>query len=379
MRRFAIASFLLGFASCVHVPRVSETVLLTRASRHAARERLELAPSSPVAAETSRLLPPAAHEDDSRAVAVVLVTLDGVRWQDVFEGSADLHERDARVPVLSREELVPTLTRWATVEGSAVGAPTMGEMRASGPNYVSLPGYTELMTGAPPRACQSNFCAQVSEPTLLDDVRLGLPDERVAAISSWEPIARALGPRLAGFELSTGRLRSLGVPEAWLTRGRRANAWPGEGDYRPDAFTEELALRVLERDTPAFLFVGLGDTDEHAHHGDVEAYAKALAGADAFLAKLESKLEQMGERGRRTAVLVTCDHGRNEGFRDHGGQSPESGRVWLVAKGAGVGARGEVHTRGRTLSDVRPTVRKLLGVTEGAGPDEGRAIDEIIE
>src|SRR5690242_4007126 len=67
----------------------------------------------------------------SIAHSVVLVTLDGTRWQDVF----------------GPEELMPTLHRWMTAEGVSIGAPGHGEIWASGPHFVSMPGYTEILTG----------------------------------------------------------------------------------------------------------------------------------------------------------------------------------------------------------------------------------------
>jgi hypothetical protein len=38
-------------------------------------------------------------------------------------------------------------------------------------------------------------------------------------------------------------------------------------DCRDDAFTFQVALEHLRRDSPPVLYIGLGDTDEHAHNG----------------------------------------------------------------------------------------------------------------
>jgi hypothetical protein len=82
----------------------------------------------------------------------------------------------------------------------------------------------------------------------------------------------------------------------------------------------------------------------------------------------------MGARGRHTTVLVTTDHGRAYGFRNHGAKYPESGRVWLVAGGGDIHGRGLVAAaRRHTLSDIAPTVRALLGIR---GP--GEPIAEIV-
>ena len=150
-------------------------------------------------------------------------------------------------------------------------------------------------------------------------------------------------------------------------------AFPGEGDYRPDALTARVALDVLATERPRFLFVGLGDADEYGHRNDYRGYLEALHASDAFLGDLFATLDRMGARGRHTTVLVTADHGRAYGFKDHGPRYPESGRVWLVAAGGDVKGHGLVAaSRRHTLSDVAPTVRALLGIG-----GEGRPIPEV--
>src|SRR5262245_1253105 len=65
------------------------------------------------------------------ATRLVLVTLDGVRWQDTFGAHA--------------RELLPNLYGRVIDRGVALGAAT--PLSASGPNFVSLPGYRELLSG----------------------------------------------------------------------------------------------------------------------------------------------------------------------------------------------------------------------------------------
>src|SRR5262249_52863906 len=113
----------------------------------------------------------------------------------------------------------------------------------------------------------------------------------------------------------------------------KEDPWPGLDAYRPDAHTIAVALDYLTKEKPGFAFIGLGDTDEHAHRGDHNRYLAALRLADQFLADLDRIIDT------RTTVFVTADHGRNAAFRDHGGPWPESGRVWLAAKGGAIKAR----------------------------------------
>jgi arylsulfatase A-like enzyme len=260
---------------------------------------------------------------------------------------------------------------------------------ASGPNYVSMPGYAEMFTGRSPARCQDNACSGPGEATIFDEARA--QSERpgdVAVIASWEGVGRvaATGPDVV---VSTGRHGGAGMgpllahPEtrAIHAEGARAEAAPGIRDYRPDSYTRRLALAYLAAERPRLLFVGFGDTDEHAHHGNYRAYLDALRGADAFLGALEEQLAAMGDRGKATTVIVTADHGRARSFRDHGDWAPESARVWLGAFG-GEGtrfARSEGPVRTRSLADIAPTVRALLGVAQTKdGAEEGRVIPEVV-
>jgi arylsulfatase A-like enzyme len=86
----------------------------------------------------------------------------------------------------------------------------------------------------------------------------------------------------------------------------------------------------------------------------------------------------MGTRGERTTVIVTADHGRGRDYRVHGRAFPESGRVWLVAAGAAIEARGFAQaTRPHSLADIAPTVRTLLQLPADVAPAAGAPLDEL--
>jgi predicted AlkP superfamily pyrophosphatase or phosphodiesterase len=295
------------------------------------------------------------HRFEAETDRVVLVVLDGVRWQDVFDGAADM----------------PTLHRWMREEGTCIGAPGYGEMRATGPNYVSLPSYREIFSGRGPQACQDNECARTTEPTLVDElVRAG---QDAVVVSSWESIEHAAS--VGDVPMSAGRLRlhrAEGFDAVALAEGRAADPWPGIGEYRPDVLTARLAESVLRAKPPTFLFVGLGEPDEYAHRGDREGYLASLHAADRILETLERATDDS------TTFLVTADHGRCVSFRDHGGGCPESGRVWLVAKGGTVPRNGFVPSSRHRLADIAPTIRVLLGLTEDGHPLAGRPIAELL-
>lgn len=277
---------------------------------------------------------------------VVLVVLDGVRWQDVFDRSGNM----------------PTLERWMAGEGTCIE-----DMRATGPNYVSLPSYTEIFTGRT-SACQDNDCPRTKEATLVDEI-----GKAAIVVSSWESIEYAATPH-DDVPLTSGRFRtyrSEWFDKALLDEARDAGPGPGIGEFRRDAYTARIAIRALEQHAPRFMFVGLGEPDEYAHCGEREGYRASLHEADRWIAAIEAAA------GERASIVVTTDHGRNAAFRDHGGGWPESGRVWLVAKGGAFAAHGCVTSKRHRLADIAPTVRLLLALSPDTDPTSGRPIDEL--
>jgi hypothetical protein len=292
---------------------------------------------------------------------VVVVTLDGVRWQEVFDGS-DPRWSDRAI---AARALMPNLHRLATERGSAVGAPGYGRISASGPHFVSLPGYMEILGGRSAVDCKDNDCPQTAVPTLFDDAaRSGA---KVAGFSSWERTARALTASPGLFPLSCGRAGNPAIDPS-----------PGEGDYRPDALTADLALSYAEREAPDVLFLGLGDTDEYAHHRDYAGYLRAIQFADSVIGRLVALMDRKGDWGRRATIFVTADHGRSKDFDGHGAFAPESARVWLVAAGAAIRARGPVASpTDRRLADIAPTIRPIVGLGPSPRNRSGEPLAEL--
>jgi len=318
------------------------------------------------------------------APRVVLITLDGARWQEIVVGVDPAQAARRHLSpgaIVDARRLLPHVYTRLIDRGVALVGPSAIE--ASGPNYVSLPGYREILTGRPARGCASNDCPPLDEPTLLDELRARDDRERVAAIASWEVIEQAAAVDTRAITVSTGRRGGgtrdlLRVDETAARLLDHADGpWPGHGDYRRDRDTAELALDYLAARRPSFLFVGLGDTDEYAHRDDYRGYLAALTFFDDFVERLFALLDSLDDGGR-TIVLATADHGRARTFRDHGAD-PDSRAVWLLAAGGGIPSRGvATPSRGHRLADVAPTVRRMLALVPDRAPGAGAPIVELL-
>ena len=309
---------------------------------------------------------------------VVLITIDGARWQDVFGGS---DEGRSGAPHVPPELLMPRVYGLLADHGVAFGADREGcgtVHTASGAN-VSLPGYQEIFTGRP-SYCLDNNCDGVAESVLDEAARADV--RGVASIGSWEVLDRAVSGGGSGVLVAVGRTwpaevsgASVGSPtlDGLVARGFAADPYPGHDGYRPDVHTAAIALDYFRAAKPAFLHIGLGDTDELGHRDDYPGYLVALRNADALIGAIVDAIAATGELAEKTTVLVTPDHGRNSDFRDHGTLRIESGRTFLLAFGAGVTARGIGCPSGDiTLADIAPTIRKLLGLARDVGDGAGK-------
>lgn len=312
---------------------------------------------------------PAATEARPGTEAVVLVTIDGVRWQEIFGGvdrALAASEKLPPAPDATARALLPNLHRLFFDEGVALGDPARGGGIAGGARWhVSMPGYVQIATGAS-TDCADNDCKPALGETIADAVTATASDNAAAVFGSWSEIARAAAAHPERLFVQTG-----------AAPGQPGRPLHGGGAYLPDRVTAAQALDHLREKRPRFLWVALGDTDEWAHAGSYTAYLDALREADRFVGELVTTLGSMGDRGAHTAIFVTADHGRDPGFRDHGG--PASSAVWLLARGPTIAPRGVIATaRRRQLRDVAPTLRALLGLPQRACSACGEPIEEIL-
>ncbi len=328
-----------------------------------------------------------------QSVTIVIVTLDGVRWHEVFEGVDPKLAAEHNLPadaVVSARDLLPNLYSIIDTRGSALGAPGHGSaISASGPNFLSLPGYAELLSGRSVTGCANNQCRGVATHTIIEELSAGSarPDADVAAVTSWAEIARVTSFGACRAAVSSGRHggsnRELFArdPEGARLLSLAENAPPGLGDadFRPDTLTADLAIHHLKTRTPRFLFLGLGEPDEFGHMNDYAGYLSSLRRADARIAEIDGELQRLAARGTRTALFITADHGRADSFVEHGEKYPESARVWLVASGSALNARGFVSAPSeRRLADLAPTMREIAHLPRDTDLVAGAPLFELL-
>jgi Type I phosphodiesterase / nucleotide pyrophosphatase len=323
------------------------------------------------------------------AANVVLVTLDGVRIQEMFGGLDESVARalvkDGRVEdtplwqrywAPTREErrrkLMPFL--WGTLlaeHGSIAGDQAAGSIvRVTNRHRFSYPGYSEIATGAAHDAeIDSNDNRRNPFPTVLEIVRRerGLEPRQVATFASWETfrwiVEHEEGATTvnAGLQAYAHPERDVQVLSDWQFQTR--TPWDGT---RHDAYTLRFARAHLATFRPRLLWMAFDETDDWAHDGRYDRVLDALARFDAALADLWEWLQADPQYRGTTTVIVTTDHGRGRGpadWRDHGKDVEGAQDIWLVLAGRGVGRRG-VWREAPTIhqNQIAATIAALLDV-----------------
>ena len=265
----------------------------------------------------------AAARQEPHAANVLVVTLDGTRWQEVFGGLAsDLLTKEnggvtdpekveqqfgGSTPEERRAKLMPFL--WDTVarQGQVFGDPAADSIaRVTNGLRFSYPGYNEMLTGSPDPRISSNDRVLNPNVTVLEWLNRR-PEfaGKVAAFASWELLPWIVNEARSGVPSNAA-----GAPIANATSEREkainefaADLPPYWGEERFDAPTGLGALDYLRARRPRVLYVMLGETDEWAHGRRYDLYL------DAALTKpLTGHFEKAGVTPRRHLVeLRTAD------------------------------------------------------------------------
>lgn len=309
---------------------------------------------------------------------VILITLDGVRWQEVFHGT------DPELSQGVTEKIIfKNMMSKLSLSGLALGDRDSGsEMTVSNPSLISLPAYQSILTGLT-QNCFSNSCSRVPVKTLSESLidHLKLEKEKVATFASWSKISLAAEHQPGYTTVNTGISK---LQDKWEDSELESlnNAQfndESSGETRIDKDTMQLALWYLKKHQPRFLYISLNDSDDFAHADKYPEYIGQLHQYDDFIETLYKTLEGMGEYGKATTLLITTDHGRgnHNKWTDHGNSNPESKYIWLAAISPSFKTKLSTQ-KVYQHNDLTPTILSIMGVETLSCEECGKPIAELV-
>ncbi len=322
---------------------------------------------------------------------LVIITFDGLRWQEVFSGAAAgivdnpeyvkdtaamkaAYWRDT--PEERRQALMPFIWSYVPEHGYLIGNREKGSrMEVSNKMKFSYPGYSEMFCGwGDDERINSNDPIPNPNTSVLE---VAHRDPRykgsIMVYASWESIRYAMNNERGGFPGSAKYEPGLSDTPTTHLLDEMQDGMPHHwGTERFDSFTYAYALETLKKDHPKVLYVGFGDTDEWAHAGQYDRYLESAHWTDAFIRRIVETCEADPFYKGKTTYILTTDHGRGRGekYKHHSADIRGSGETWFIAFGKGIPVLGETSDNGVfETRQFAATIADILGID--FTPDNG--------
>jgi Metalloenzyme superfamily len=323
---------------------------------------------------------------NSKTENVIIITLDGYRWQEVFGGADEelINNKDfshdtaglkkkfwAASPEERRKKLMPFFWSAIASQGQLHGNRNYeSKVNVLNQYWFSYPGYNEIFTGYPDTAVNSNDKNPNKNTTVLEYInKQPRFKNKVAAFTSWDCFDAIFNEQRAGFLVSSGfdtvKIKSSNFD---LLNDMQMNSPQPLGDgVRPDHLTYFIAKEYIKQYKPKVLYIGFDETDDYAHEGRYDHYLNMANMTDKWIADLWNMLQSMPEYKNKTTLLLTVDHGRGDKVKkewtSHGKKIEGADQIWFAALGAGIEARGEIKKEEQLYqAQVAQTIASLLGL-----------------
>lgn len=318
---------------------------------------------------------------------IVLITFDGLRWQELFKGADSLMVDDTGLieqpgsllkdfwhpdPLERRKMLFPFF--WSTIasQGQLYGNRAYGNhVDNQNKMWFSYPGYNEVLSGfADDTRINSNSKVNNPNITFLEYLHKLPPYKgKVMAFGSWDVFPYIINRERsgiavnAGFDLATGS--DLTEVEKTVNRLQQEIRGPW-GGVRLDPFTHHYALEAIKKHKPKILYIAYGETDDWAHDGKYDQYLWSAKQTDAYIREIWETLQSDPQYKGKTTMIITTDHGRGitkTSWKSHGSEIPQAGQIWMMAIGPDTPALGEMKIQGQWQSAMLArTIFQLLGL-----------------
>ncbi len=344
---------------------------------------------------------------------VILISLDGMRWQEVFQGvderffDQEAYNRYQKThedfkkdfwhddPEQRRKILFPFLWNVVAKEGQLYGNRDKGS-NADLTNgfHFSYPGYNEILTGyGDPRITSNDKVLNPNKTFLewLDDMEEY--KGKTAAFASWDVFPYIINQQRSNVFLNSDfdDMEELNPRIKDLNQLQRDTPSPWDA-VRLDVFTQEFAMEYMKEKHPKALYISYGETDDFAHDGHYDLYIHAAKRTDDFIRRMWEYVQNDPVYKDKTTLLITTDHGRGyetlESWKSHGLFEHTANKmefidgdheIWMAVIGPDTPADGEMENVATVKqSGIAATLMKLLGL-DYQGSHETLKAGEVIK
>ncbi|MBV9989084.1 MAG: alkaline phosphatase family protein [Chitinophagaceae bacterium] len=313
---------------------------------------------------------------------IFIITIDGVRWQEIFTGAdtglihdprfvsdtsllQDVYGGDS--PERRREKLLPFFWQVIARKGQLSGNRLyQNKVNVSNFYKISYPGYNEIFTGyADPRPVlnspKPNNNINVLEYLNTQEEYRG----RVAAFCSWDILPYVLNETRNSLPINGGYESVEEADSASVVINQVQKNVQVRNHCRYDALTFVAAKEYIQREHPRVLVLGLGETDEFAHQKKYDLYLQQLTAIDKMISDIWYLVQTDPFYRNNTSFIITTDHGRGRkptAWYAHNLFVKGSGETWQAMIGAGIPAAGELRENGQIFQkQLAATIAALAG------------------
>lgn len=335
---------------------------------------------------------------------VILITTDGLRWQEVFTGAdPELMNKEnggisntnaaARrfwrdTPEARREVLMPFMWNTIAQKGQVFGNQKKGSIaRITNDKKFSYPGYNEILTGFANPEIKSNDKVLNQTPTVLEWLhKKPAYQNSVAAFSAWDVIPFIINRERCGFPVMGGwealPEKSPNPRQALLNDLIRDTSRINDAEL-VDSMLFQAAREHLLAHHPRVFFVGFLETDHWGHAGQYERVLHTAQKFDDYVRRLWQTVQSLPQYKDKTTIILTTDHGRGfapKNWKNHGKDIEGAENIWMAFLGPDTPALGErKECQTVTQSQIAATMAAFLGEDYSKDvPQAGKVLVEVL-
>ncbi len=318
------------------------------------------------------------------ATNVFIITLDGFRWQELFNGidtniiKNKNYSNDAEIVEAmyggntvqeSRKKLMPFLWNVIAAQGQVYGNRKFNNnVNVANLFSISYPGYNEMFTGETDILITSNKKKINENKNIFEYLYVKEKyKDKIAVFTSWDVFPFILNEERSGIKINSGveqveeennnNLKNLNIIQNSLLVKKEAT--------RNDMLTFVAAKEYLNTHKPTIFYLGLGETDEYAHSENYDMYLQKANEADKMIAELWQWIQTTDGYKNNTTLIITTDHGRGSkasNWMNHGPFTKGSSQTWMAMIGKNVNALGEVKSEKQLYQkQLAQTIAHFLG------------------
>ena len=296
------------------------------------------------------------YSQQDSAPNIVLITIDGLRWQEVFNGcdtqltkNTDIFTRLMWSDTSSearRKKLMPFFWNVILEKGSLYGNRKFGsKVNISNFWRFSYPGYDEILTGKCDLIPVLNTPTYNNSDNLLGIINDSVPPykNKVVAIGSWNILEYILNKRKSNFKINSG---FSGINDtSFNILNSLQDSINDKSRTRFDELTFLYSRHYIDKYKPKMIYIGFGETDEFAHHKRYDLYLQQINKIDRMIGELWSMMQKDTFYKDNTIFIITTDHGRGRSPKTwsyHFPLLPGCDETWMSIIGNKIKSVGEV-------------------------------------